>query len=81
MCSLTCGFTVSQSMFDSQEGFKQTEAVIITKTVSCRMEIRAGTGSSDFPLTEEAMGELRHWKYEMNKSIVHSWESGEAGGP
>lgn len=51
MCRLTNGCTVSQSMFDSQEGVKQTEAVSITKTVSCRMEIRAGTGSTDFPLT------------------------------
>lgn len=72
---------LSQSKSDSHERFKQMETVIATTSVCDRRVLRDGNKSRNrfykFPTDcEEAMGRLRRWKYEMNKSIVHSWESG-----
>lgn len=76
-------FTASLSVFDSQEGFKKIE----TTTSMCERHkdcvLQDGNKSRNrfyrFPADcEEAMGKMRRWKHELNKSIVHSWESGEA---
>lgn len=68
---------LSSRVFSMSLFFKTSVCVTDAKNVSCGMEMRAGAGSANFPLLSRSNGKESRWKYEKDKSIVHSWESEE----